>query len=86
MCWVCYDWHLKALKAFSGEPPAGCQGCGRTYDELEAMSRGGDVQFTLVPKDGIYQILCRSFCDRPYLEKRTELFKGTPFGSKVLKV
>jgi len=39
----------------------------------------------VVPKDGIYQMLC-SACSRPYVSKRADLYRGTEFGRKTLKL
>jgi hypothetical protein len=39
----------------------------------------------VVPRDGIYQILCRE-CAARYLPKRHDLYKGTAFGHAALKI
>jgi len=39
----------------------------------------------VVPKDGIYQLLC-ACCVRPYVGKRADLYAGTRFGKETLKL
>jgi hypothetical protein len=39
----------------------------------------------VVPKDGIYQVHCAT-CVAAYVAKRADLYKGTQFGSEVLKI
>lgn len=85
MCWHCYEWHAQALRMLAGEPPTGCQECGLSFQELTAMHPDGNVRMVLVQKDKIYQVLCGA-CADGYLPKRSELFKGTKFGSETLKV
>jgi len=82
MCRRCHEWHLQALKALAGEPPSGCQECGRSFKELEELAPGGNVRMYVHPKDGLYQILCPRCSDR-YVRKRRDLVKGTPFGKEL---
>ncbi len=85
-CWFCYEWHAIALDAFAGNPPKGCQDCGRTYAELEAlgtlsMDGRGDVRFAFHVKDGIYQVLgVACGCSGAYERKRLDLYGDTPYG------
>lgn len=79
MCWSCYEWHGKALAMLAGHPPPGCQECGVTFDHLKRITPGGNVRMYLHPKDGIYQILCRTCSDR-YTPKRLDLYGDTQFG------
>lgn len=86
MCWRCYEWHQEALYVqFQQRPPKGCQECNLSYAELEARAPDGNVRIVLVPKDGLYQVMCGT-CSDAYLPKRVELFKGTQFGQEHLKV
>ena len=83
-CWRCFEWHQKALRAFThAEPPDGCQECGATYEQLEAISPGADVRFGFHPKDGIYQVLGMACgCSDAYERKRLDLYGRTPYGEK----
>ena len=67
--------------------PPGCQVCSKTFDELRVLGTGVEYQVRMyvLPKDGIYQVLCGE-CIKPYTQKRGDLFKGTQFGSEVLKI
>lgn len=85
ICENCLDWHNAALEMLGGEPPRGCQECGRSWQTLSAETPGLQVRMYVVPKDGIYQLLCPS-CVRPYLPKRADLYRGTEFGSQTLKL
>jgi hypothetical protein len=86
MCWHCHEWHLQALNVLlHGAIPRGCQECGRSYEQLEALSPTADVRMCLHPKDGIWQILCGE-CSDSYERKRLDLYGDTPFGwTKKLK-
>jgi len=80
-CWHCYEWHGEALRAFAGTPPKGCQGCNRTFDELESLGGSADVRFGFHPKDGIYQVLGKACgCSDAYERKRLDLYGSTPYG------
>lgn len=79
MCFHCWQWHQQALKMFAGEPPAGCQECGVTFEALERAAPGGNVGMYIHAKDGIYQVLCRR-CSDAYIQKRVDLYADTKFG------
>lgn len=85
MCFICADWHSHALKMLSGETPRGCQECGTTFSSLKVSQKlGRDAYITmrLVPKDGIYQVLCDP-CAAKYRVKRKEYYRGTQFGDRL---
>lgn len=84
ICDYCLEWHSNALDMLGGSPPKGCQVCRHSWAELCARDLGAQVRMYVVPKDGIYQLLCAA-CVRPYLPKRKELYKGTHFGATALK-
>lgn len=84
MCVDCYQWHLSSLKAIAaGGVPPGCFECRATWDELRLRLAPGDnpdeVKMFLVPKDGIYQLLC-GMCIDAYERKRADLLRGTLYG------
>lgn len=79
MCWLCYEWHGKAMLMLAGEPPPGCQVCGVTFTELSARAGGGDCKMYVHQKDGLYQILCQSCSDR-YVFQRADLYRPTQYG------
>lgn len=80
---------MAAIELLAGRALPGCQNCGLTSDELrEILSKGDgavEVRLYVVPRDGVYQVLCSS-CVRPYVAKRADLYRGTPFGAEVLKL
>jgi hypothetical protein len=73
-CLTCLDWHYHALKILAGEMPRGCQVCGLTFGELQRRSLES-VRMVVVPKDGIYQVLCK-LCEAKYAP-RSGFFRGT---------
>jgi hypothetical protein len=85
ICDYCLDWQQHALDVLGGAPPRGCQGCCKTWAMLSAMTPGDQVRMYVVPKDGIYQLLCAA-CIKPYLPKTPQLYKGTKFGTDTLKL
>jgi hypothetical protein len=83
MCWLCWEWHLRALRMLcDGTPPPGCQECGVTFAVLRDAAGDGDIKMYLHPKDGVYQVLCRTCSDR-YFPKRVDLYRPTQFGSQL---
>lgn len=84
ICDYCLEWHQKALDFLAGGPIPGCQQCGHTFEFLHDSTPGVEVRMYVVPKDGVYQVLCAA-CIKPYLPKRADLFTGTEFG-KTLKL
>ena len=85
MCDDCMDWHVHALEFLGGAEPRGCFQCRLSWEELKARTPGNQVRLYVVPKDGVYQLLCRG-CVEPYLKKNTQLFEGTKFGREILKI
>jgi hypothetical protein len=82
ICDYCLEWHFQALDVLGGAIPRGCQGCGKTGADLRAITLDADVRFYAVPKDGIYQLLCRE-CVKPYMPKRADLYRGTQAGKDM---
>lgn len=86
ICDHCLEWHLHAIEFLNGSTaPHGCQECGRTFQLIADSTPGAEVRLYVVPKDGIYQLLCKT-CVTPYLPKRADLYRGTEFGSKTLNL
>ena len=85
ICDDCLDWHANALEVLAGGVPRGCQGCGASWAQLRDSTPGVEVRMYVVPKDGIYQVLCAA-CVRPYTQKRGDLYRGTKFGTETLKL
>jgi hypothetical protein len=84
MCWRCHEWHCQNIEALAkGGVPHGCFECRATWDELRLRFAAGDnpddVKMYLVPRDGIYQLLCRT-CSDAYELKRADLLRGTLYG------
>jgi hypothetical protein len=80
ICEYCLDWHASALEFLgSGLTPRGCQECGATWEALRDRDPLNlAVRMYVVPKDGIYQLLCDT-CVLPYTAKRADLYRGTPY-------
>lgn len=86
MCFRCYEWHVENINALAqGGVPMGCFECRVTWAELRARvgpdDNPDDVKMFLVPKDGIYQLLCRT-CSDAYERKRADLLRGTLYGQR----
>lgn len=80
ICDYCLEWHNKAIEFLAGRAMPGCQVCGASWEFLRDAAVGSvEVRMYVVPKDGIYQVVC-STCFRPYVAKREDLYGGTPFG------
>ena len=85
ICDHCLEWHMHAVDFLSGSAPAGCQDCGSTWAMLRDLSPTDEVRLYVVPKDGIYQLLCAT-CVQRYLPKRADLYRGTQFGKDTLNL
>lgn len=79
ICFRCMEWHDKAIRVLSGQPPPGCQECGIKFKDLKAFDSTGNLRMYLSVKDGIYQILCTT-CSDKYERKRADLFRETRYG------
>jgi hypothetical protein len=82
ICDYCLDWHNAAIAMLAGACPRGCQGCGASWEKLRDSTPGVEVRLYVVPRDGIYQLLCGA-CVRPYVHARADLFRGTAFGNEL---
>lgn len=85
MCLGCHEWHGYALDVLAGGVPRGCQECGLTLDQLNALTDAPTTRMYVVPKDGVYQVVCAT-CKDAYCAKRADLYKGTEFGHERLKL
>ena len=85
ICDKCLDWHNKAMEFLAGDRIPGCQQCERSWEVLRDSTPGVEVKLYVVPKDGVYQVLCRS-CVGAYLPKRADLYRGPEFGANALRV
>lgn len=81
ICWGCIENHEKALLVLAGALPTECQECLTPSKLIAARARGERVQFGLVLKDGIYQVLCMP-CREKYHRKRADFFKGTAYAER----
>lgn len=70
------------MKVLAGEPPPGCQECGLSFADLDKRAAGGNISMSIVPKDGIYQVICE-LCAEKYFPKRADLLAGTDFGRQI---
>jgi hypothetical protein len=81
ICDVCIDWHVAAMDFLGGAPPRGCQECGITWEKLRSLP-GDRTSIFIVPKDGIYQMLCEE-CKNAYVVLRPDLYRNTEFGKSL---
>ncbi len=77
MCVDCYTWHAIAIAELRGI--TGCFECRTTFRELRERRKTSHMR--LVPKDGIYQVICER-CYGPWLLLNREQVKGTPFAKE----
>lgn len=82
ICDHCLEWHLAALEVLNGNAPRGCQHCGASWEQLQRATPGHQVRMYVVPKDGIYQLLCAT-CVRPYTQQRSDLYRNTNYGKEL---
>jgi hypothetical protein len=82
ICDYCLDWHNHALEFLGGATPQGCQECGASWEILRDRQPGVEVRLYVVPRDGIYQLLC-GLCVRPYVSARADLYRGTAYGHQL---
>jgi hypothetical protein len=82
ICADCLSWHFRAMDFLAGGPPPGCQECLATWEILRERAPGDEVRLYVVPRDGIYQMLCAD-CVRPYIRKRKDLYGDTAFGARI---
>jgi hypothetical protein len=80
ICDYCLEWHHRALDVLAGRAISGCQTCGASWETLRDRSPGVEVKLYVVPKDGIYQVLCAD-CIQPYTGARRDLYGGTAYGA-----
>lgn len=85
ICDYCLEWHGKAIELLAGRALPGCQVCRATPEFLRDSTPGVEVRMYVVPKDGIYQVLCHT-CYRSYAVQRADLYHGTLFGTTDLKL
>jgi hypothetical protein len=79
ICRQCEQRHQEALDALSSGVFTGeCSECGKKAEELRSASGRMACHF----ENGYYRMLCEP-CDRVYVPKRKEFFKGTEFGYKL---
>jgi hypothetical protein len=82
ICENCIDWHYNAHAFLGGAPPAGCQVCNATWEELRARDpQSLAVKIYVVQKDNNLQMLCEE-CISPYTDKRADLYRGTEYGKE----
>ncbi len=82
MCGRCHEWHGHALAVLGGAVPRGCQQCGLSMRDLDALTGGATTRMYVVPMDGIYAVLCLA-CKEAYCRKRADLYENTKFGEEL---
>lgn len=85
ICDYCLEWHGHALEVMGGAVPVGCQECQRPTHELTADPLVLAVRLYVVPRDGIYQLLCGP-CKDTHAPKHADLYRGTEYGRQDLKL
>ena len=56
-----------------------------SIERLNAIGKAPTTRMYVVPKDGVYQVLCLA-CKNTYCAKRADLYRNTKFGHEVLKL
>jgi hypothetical protein len=86
-CHACYHTRSTAYERFcaTGEAPAFCFECDRSYADLAALDPSGNVPMAIHHKDGIIQFLCIP-CSDAYERKRSDMYAGTPHGQKIFSL
>lgn len=82
MCRCCHDWHGHALAVLAGGMPRGCQECGTGIEQLHNLHGNATTRMYVVPKDGVYQVLCAA-CKDAYCARRADLYRDTEFGTRL---
>jgi len=82
ICDDCLAWHQRAIDLLAGAPISGCQECATSWETLRDRELGEDVRLYVVPRDGIYQVLCAA-CVRLYIPGRKDLYRGTAYGARM---
>lgn len=82
ICDYCLEWHQRAIDLLSGHGISGCQACEATWETLRDREPDAEVRLYVVPRDGIYQVLCAA-CVQPYVKSRKDLYRGTPYGALI---
>lgn len=80
ICDYCLEWHNRAIEVMAGNAISGCQICLASWETLRDRAPGVEVRLYVVPKDGIYQVLCAD-CVTPYTRARRDLYDGTAYGA-----
>ena len=83
VCLHCLEWHNRALNFLAtAEPPSGCQGCGKSHQQLDAeLGERYIGMYVHGPVDGIYQVLC-PVCSDAIRPKQRDRYRGTEFGAR----
>jgi hypothetical protein len=76
-CQDCYSANAVAIAELRGI--TGCCGCNTTFAAMR--EREGAARLRLVPKDGVWQLICDR-CFDYYATMRRDLYGHTPFGRK----
>lgn len=84
ICLECEQRHLEALQAMAtGEFKGQCSECGLSHEEIAAQKRcGPQGQMAVHFENGKYRIMCIP-CNKLYVPKRRELYKGTQFAHEA---
>lgn len=80
-CWDCYDKTRQVFESWA-DPPKECALCHVTFSELISKVPGQAVSMFPHWIDGTLGLLC-SNCDRAYVQKRADQFRGTRFGQEL---
>lgn len=76
-CWSCYEKHLAVIATIQGKTE-----CCDCQVKLIGDRPGVKLACRLVPKDGVYQLLCEP-CFQRWVLLTPAMFRGTPFGKAM---
>jgi len=80
VCWNCYEKQKQILEGWA--PPKECALCHTSFEELAAREPSQSVSMFPHWIDGTFGMLCAP-CDKAYVLKRADQFRGTPFGAAL---
>jgi hypothetical protein len=79
-CYQCQEWHERAVNVLNAS--LGCYDCKKSWEQFRAEAGPAEVKMYIVPRDGIYQVLCRPCCDE-FVRLSRALYAGTAFAEAM---
>lgn len=80
ICWSCYEKQKQIIEGW--QPPKECAICHTSFEDLCRREVSESVPMYPHWIDGTFGMLCAR-CDKAYVLKIANQFKGTPFGQAL---